>query len=572
MMLRGRYAEREIVDGHKPKPGGNGFGFRVATFATLTSLVLQIEPSAAASMCASLAGLSLPQTKITLARSYRAGETVSGLTKAPVDLCRVAGTSKPSGDSNIKFEVWIPTNGRWNGKYEQIGNGGFAGTIWVSYVADAVSRGYAAAATDDGTSGPPIGAATFIGHPDVLKDFGYRALKVTTDNSKAIINRFTGKNPSYSYFSGFSDGGREALMEAQRYPNDFDGIIVGSPANDLVGLGASFLWNMQALFAGPRTHGVPDAYVPTDKIVLLSKLAISKCVGKDGGASTDTFLNDPTICHFDAVAGQCAAGQDPDTCVTPAQVEAVEKLYRGAHNSKGELLFPGYEPGTGSNATDWPQWLVGTSSTSPGSQYELTAEFWCNAVLGKPTCPLLDLAGEFKTATQSIALMANSTNPDLTQFRDHGGKLIQYAGWADSAIAPENGLNYYRKVRSVMGDVDDFYRVFMAPGMGHCYGGPGPNSFGNGNNDGPVIDAKHDLLKALETWVERRGAPDKIIATKYFGDIPAKGIAFQRPLCPYPQISRYNGYGQIADPSSFKCLATDTHLDPRNIGVQNAYK
>jgi feruloyl esterase len=543
----------------------------VTTFAALTFFALPIEPSGAASMCANLTGLSLPQAKVTLARSYRAGEMVSGGTKAPVNLCRVAGTSKPSSDSNIKFEVWIPTNEHWNGKYEQIGNGGFAGTIWVPYIADAVSRGYAAAATDDGTSGPPLGAATFIGHPDVLKDFGYRALKVTTDNSKAIIRRLTGKNPNYSYFSGCSDGGREALMEAQRYPNDFDGIIVGSPANDLVGLGASFLWNMQALLAGPQTHGVPDAYVPTAKITLLSKLAISKCVGKDGGASTDTFLNDPTSCHFDAVVGQCSAGQDPDTCVTPAQVEAVEKLYRGPHNSKGELLFPGYEPGTGSIAADWPEWLVGTSSTSPGSQYALTAEFWCNAVLGKSTCPLLDLTGEFETATRAIALMANSTNPDLTEFRDHGGKLIQYAGWADSAIAPENGLNYYRKVTSVMGDVHDFYRVFMAPGMAHCYGGPGPNSFGNGNNDGPVIDTKHDLLKALEAWVERGGAPDKIIATKYFNDIPAKGVALQRPLCPYPQISKYNGHGVTSKPSSFECVASEFHQDPRNVGVQSAY-
>jgi feruloyl esterase len=202
----------------------------------------------------------------------------------------------------------------------------------------------------------------------------------------------------------------------------------------------------------------------------------------------------------------------------------------------------------------------------------LTAEFWCNAVLGKPTCPLLDLTGEFETATQSIALMANSTNPDLSQFRDHGGKLIQYAGWADSAIAPENGLNYYRKVTSVMGDVHDFYRVFMAPGMAHCYGGPGPNSFGNGNNDGPVIDAKHDLLKALEMWVERGIAPDKIIATKYFHDIPAKGVALQRPLCPYPQVSRYNGHGSTSDQSSFECVAAKDHDDPRNRGLQNAYR
>ena len=150
---------------------------------------------------------------------------------------------------------------------------------------------------------------TFIGHPDVLKDFGYRAIKVTTDNSKAIIKRLTGKNPRYSYFSGCSDGGREALIEAQRYPKDFDGIIVGSPANDLAGLGASFLWNMQALLAGPRKNGVPEAYIPADKIALLSRLAISKCAGKDGGVSTDAFLNDPTICHFDAAVAQCAAGQ-----------------------------------------------------------------------------------------------------------------------------------------------------------------------------------------------------------------------------------------------------------------------
>jgi hypothetical protein len=548
------------------------YAFKLRNVLVFASLTLMIPYARAASTCEALIGLSLPNTEITLAQFYSVGQVVTGTTKAPSGLCRVAGTVKPSSDSNIKFEVWIPTDGSWNGKYEQIGNGGFAGTIWVSYIADAVSRGYAAAATDDGTSGPPVGAASFIGHPDVLKDFGYRALKITTDNSKAIIRRLTGKNPSHSYFSGCSDGGREALMEAQRYPNDFDGIIVGSPANDLVGLGASFLWNMQALLAGPQTHGVPDAYVPTDKIALLSKLAISKCVGKDGGASTDTFLNDPTICHFNAVVGQCEAGQDPDTCVTPAQVEAVEKLYRGPHNLKGELLFPGYEPGTGSDAMDWPQWLVGTSSTSPGSQYALTAEFWCNAVLGKPTCPLLDLTGEFEAATQTIALMANSTDPDLSLFRDHGGKLIQYAGWADAAIAPESGLNYYRKVTSVMGDVHNFYRVFMAPGMAHCYGGPGPNSFGNGNNDGPVIDAKHDLLKALETWVERGSAPDKIIATKYFNDNPTMGIAMQRPLCPYPQISRYNGHGRTTDWSSFKCIAGEGQRDPRNRSIQAAYR
>jgi hypothetical protein len=569
---RCRYLSSEIVDERTRKRGRTGFVFGVAAFAGVTSVALHIAPSMAASACEKLVDLSLPRTKITLARSYQSGEIVSGITRAPADLCRVAGTSKPSSDSDINFEVWIPTNGHWNGKYEQIGNGGFAGTIWVPYIADAVSRGYAAAATDDGTSGPPRGALTFIGHPNVLKDFGYRAIKVTTDSSKTIIKSLTGTYPNYSYFSGCSDGGREALMEAQRYPNDFDGIIVGSPANDLIGLGASFLWNMQALLSGPQTNNVPNGYLPASKIALLSQLAISKCVGKDGGVSTDAFLNDPTICHFDAAVAQCAPGQDAATCVTPAQVEAVEKLYYGPHNSAGDLLFPGYEPGSGSNATDWPEWLVGTSPTSPGSQYGLTAEFWCNAVLGKPTCPFLDLNSEFNADTQSIGAMVNSTDPDLSPFRAHGGKLIQYAGWADSAIAPENGLNYYRKVSSVMADTQGFYRVFMAPGMAHCYGGPGPNSFGNGDNHGPVIDAKHDLLKALEMWVEHGVAPDAIIATKYFNDNPANGVAFQRPLCPYPQISSYDGHGPITNPSSFKCINAGTHPDPRNIGIQSSYK
>jgi feruloyl esterase len=202
----------------------------------------------------------------------------------------------------------------------------------------------------------------------------------------------------------------------------------------------------------------------------------------------------------------------------------------------------------------------------------MTASFWCNAVLGKPTCPFLDLTGGFQTATQSISSMANSTDPDLGQFRGHGGKLIQYAGWADAAIAPENGLNYYRKVTSVMGDVHDFYRVFMVPGMAHCYGGPGPNSFGNGTSNGPIVDAKHDLLKALELWVERGTAPDKIIATKYLNDNPANGIASQRPLCPYPQISSYDGRGAASDLSSFECVAAKSHDDPRNRGLQKAYR
>jgi feruloyl esterase len=534
----------------------------VAALASVVLIVSHARAASAVAKCEGLTGLSLQDTEVTIAQSYIAGQVVTGVIHAPVGLCRVAGTVRPSGDSNIKFEVWIPTDGSWNGKYQQIGNGGFASTIWMSYIANAVSRGYAAAATDDGTSGPPGGAASFLGHPDVQLDYGYRAIKVTTDNSKALIRELTGSSPRYSYFSGCSDGGREALMEAQRYPNDFDGVIVGSPANDLVGLlGASFLWNMKALLSGPQTHGIPDAYIPAGKLALLSNAALSQCVGTDGGAVTDTYLNDPGACPFYAGSVECKSDQDPSTCLTSAQVVSANKIYRGPHDSSGQLLFPGYEPGSESYAADWPEWLVGTSSLSPGAQLDLTAGFWCDQMLGQADCAFLSIRGEFKNALRALAPIVNSTNPDLREFARRGGKLIQYAGWADSAVAPENGINYYRQVENEMGDPHDFYRVFMAPGMAHCYGGAGPNSFGNGISDGPVIDADHDLLKALELWVENGIAPEMIIATKYLDDNPQHGTAIQRPLCPYPKIAKYDGRGTPTDSSSFKCAS-------KNRGIQ----
>src|SRR5580704_12480733 len=251
--------------------------------ALLSCLVILSRPAAAAT-CSSLTNLSLPKTTITLAQSYTAGETISGTTLAPLDLCRVAGTVKPGEESNVHFEVWIPTDGGWNGKYQQIGNGGFAGSISLSTIANAVSRGYAAAGTDDGTSGPPSGAPSFIGNPDVLLDYGYRAIKATSEDSKTIIDIVTGQAPSYSYFVGCSDGGREALQEAQRFPNDFDGIIVGSPVNDQVGeFGSSYLYDMQATLTGRQTHpGIPDAYIPTSQLPVLSNAALAQCVGKDG--------------------------------------------------------------------------------------------------------------------------------------------------------------------------------------------------------------------------------------------------------------------------------------------------
>jgi feruloyl esterase len=537
--------------------------------------VIIFAAPAAATVCSDLTGLSLPNTTITLAQSYAAGAVVSGTTTAPVGLCRVAATVKPGPQSNVHYEVWIPTDGSWNGKYQQIGNDKFAGSISLSGIANAVSRGYATAGTDDGTSGPPSGAPAFINNMDVLLDYGFRAIKATTDGSKAIINALMGKAPNFSYFVGCSDGGREALQEAQRFPNDFDGIIAGSPVNDQVGeFGSDYLYNAQATLTGPQTNGVPDAYIPTSKLPILTNAVLARCVGKDGGVASDAFLNDPRQCKFDPSFVQCNGAQDPNTCLAPAQVQAAQKLYAGPHDGP-VLLFPGLEPGGEAQTGGWTTWITAASPTSFSSQYTLGMGFGCALMQGVASCNYLaiDVLAQDKAARQMLQPILSSVNPDLSAFMAHGGKLIQYAGWSDAAIPPQNGLNYYRKVVQTMGgDPTGFYRVFMVPGMAHCSGGLGPNAFGNGTSNGPVIDAAHDLVKALEQWREQGIAPASIIATHYVNNVVAQGVQFQRPLCPFPQRAEYVGQGDPNNAASFACVTRPDLFDLRNIDVQRAYE
>jgi len=367
------------------------------------------------------------------------------------------------------------------------------------------------------------------------------------------------------------------LQEAQRYPQDFDGIIAGSPVNDQVGeFGAAYLYNSQATLTGPQTAGVPDAYIPASKLPIRTNAVLQRCVGKDGGVPTDAFLIDPRQCKFDPVSVQCDVGQDPSTCLTPAQVQAAQKLYAGPHDGP-VLLFPGMEPGGEAPTGGWSSWITGSSPASPGSQYTLGFGFGCSLMQGTATCDYLsvDVVAQDRAARVSLQPTLSSVNPDLSAFRARGGKLIQYAGWSDAAIPPQNGLNYYRKVVQTMGDPRDFYRVFMAPGMAHCSGGAGPNAFGNGTSNGPVIDADHDLVKALERWVEQGVAPDRIIATHYLNNnatTPPVVVQFQRPLCPFPQRSEYVGQGDPNDAANFVCVMRPDYFELHNIGIQRAYQ
>jgi feruloyl esterase len=322
-------------------------------------------------------------------------------------------------------------------------------------------------------------------------------------------------------------------------------------------------------YSPTATH--PKPANPILRISLLADIR-AQCAGKEGGVKTDAFLSDPRQCFFDPEVVQCKRGQDPSTCLTPAQVEAARDIYAGPHDH-GILLFPGYEPGGESATGDWDTWISGSSPASPGAQYGLGFGFGCDLIQAVTNCDYLgiDLVQQDDTARQTLQPILSSVNPDLRPFKKHGGKMIQYAGWADTAIAPENGLNYYRKVTQTIGDPHGFYRIFLVPGMAHCSGGAGPNAFGNGTSNGPVIDADHDLVKALERWVEQGIAPDQFIATHYVNNVPAQGVQFQRPLCPYPERGEYVGKGDSNDAANFRCVVHNDAFDPRNIGPQRAY-
>ena len=503
----------------------------------------------AATDCEGLAKLTLQGVAIHIAQAVPAGSfTPPGnppIANLPA-FCRVAGVIRPTADSNIQFEVWMPDAG-WNGKFQGIGNGGFAGSIGFGAMATAVIHGYATASTDTGHTGGVTDATWALGHPEKVADFGYRAIHETAERSKAIMGAFYGHAPQRSYFSSCSNGGRQALMEAQRFPADYDGIIAGAPANFWTHLLSAALWDVQATMLDPAS------YIPADKIPAIESATLAACDARDG--VKDGVIDDPSRCQFDASELLCK-GPDSNACLTAPQVAALKKIYSGPQSSKGAQVFPGYSVGGEAGGGGWPAWITGAG---PGKalMYAFGTQFFTNMVYNNAAWDwrTFTVDRDMQTADEKLAPVMNATDPDLKKFKARGGKLILYHGWSDAAIPPVNAIRYYESVVTKMGakNTQPFVRLYMVPGMQHCGGGPGPYNFGQVSV--PLGDAQHDMDAALERWVEQGIAPDSIIATKYkTGANPASGVVRTRPLCAYPEVAHWKGSGSTNDAANFECV------------------
>jgi len=541
----------------------------VATFTTVAQS--QQKPTA----CADLSKLTLPDTKIVKAEQYAAGEfpilpgappeMAAGAKFLPA-ICRVVAELTPTTDSSIKMELWMPVE-NWNGKFRGQGNGGFAGEIAYQSIGLSVFDGYASAGTDTGHAATFIGASWALGHPEKIADFGYRGLHLMTERSKQLIAAFYGNPAKHSYFAACSDGGREALMEAQRFPTDYDGILAGAPAYNWTALVTNSLHNAQAQIA------TPESYIPASKLATISQAVVAACDKNDGVA--DGIINDPSACHFHPSTLLCNADEkDSDSCLTEPQIKTLETFYAGFHAPDGKLIFPGYAVGGEADPGGWTPWITGTS-VGTSLAFAFPQGYFANMVYGgeKGSGDKPGRAWDLKTASVDAAYQAantktafdlNATDPNLAPFIARGGKLILWHGWSDPAISPYSTVDYYHQVLSTTGKdaTESSVRLYMVPGMDHCSNGPGTDSFGQFGwwpTLGPD-DPKRDIYKALEQWVEQGTAPAEIVATKYASDpgaskLEPQKVKMTRPLCPYPKVAKYDGTGDPNQASSFACAA-----------------
>jgi feruloyl esterase len=488
-------------------------------------------PAPAAPMpCENLTSLRLAGGRVTLAQTIAPGGftlPTAGRGTSPnfSDLpafCRVAATLTPSSDSDIRIEVWLAA--AWNGKFQGVGNGGFAGTISYAAMADALRRGYATGSTDTGHS--TAGAGFALGHPEKLIDFGYRSIHEMTLAARSIVDAYYGRSARFSYFNGCSTGGRQALQEAQRFPSDYNGIIAGAAPHIGTRTLSGVVWVGQSALKDPANA------IPASKYPMIHKAVLDACDALDG--VKDGLIENPAVCRFDPGVLRCPStalrASDQASCLTAAQVSTALKILP-PNPRTGSEVFYGLEPGA---ELGWGGLTGGPEPNRDGVDqfkyivYENPNWDWRT----------FDARVDPARAENAYGGIINASDPNLRPFVYHGGKLLTYHGWADATIPSRASVAYYESVQDTMGGPSktaDWYRMFMVPGMGHCRGGEGPNTF--------------DTVSALEQWVENGRAPERIVASHSRDG----RVDRTRPLCPYPQVARYDGRGSIDDAASFTC-------------------
>lgn len=498
--------------------------------------------------CAVLAqDAALPESSTITSSTYNAQAVTVGGANVTVPFCRVVAASRPTADSNIGFEVWMPPADSWNGKFQGVGSGSSAGSIGTAAMLVALRDGYAVMATDNGhltDASRPNGAAEqtwALGHPEKIIDFAYRAQHVSTVAAKALTQRYYDKAPSKSYFVGCSQGGHHALMEASRFPDDYDGIVAGAPAWQWANLMVAELWNSTPYLQNQTA-------LTAAKMTLLNNTVIQACDALDG--VTDGVIDDPRKCSFDPAVLQCT-GADAANCLTTVQVAAANRLYSGARKTNGQQIFPPYTRGS---ELGWTGLYTGATPGGSGWDFFRYAVFqdpsFNNAAFNFDVDA--DRALNTQIGAQTVASIYNAT-PDLAAFRARGGKLIMYHGWADQQITPLSSLDYYQRVTAAQGQAatDGFLKLYMLPGISHCAGGPGVANIGGSTGAAAAADADHDVVRALDRWAAQNVAPTTLIGTRIVNNVANR----TRPLCAYPQVARYKGSGSIDDAASFNCVA-----------------
>lgn len=494
---------------------------------------------------ASFSGLTPTNAKVTAVTAVAAGSyTPTGSTQSLAELpafCRIDGLATPGSDSEIAFQVWVPQGQAWNGKLVTTGNGGYSPQLNYGDMAYAMRQGYAVIGGNTGHTTEDMFWG--VGHPEKIRDWGTRSIHAITAPGKQLIAQLQGSAAKRAYYYGCSTGGHQGYAEIQRYPEDFDGVIAGAPGNNRTRLNVEF---MHRFLSNRAPNSNSPVILSAAKAASITTAAVAACDALDG--VSDGVMEDPRACSsavFDIETRmQCPGGGTGSNCLSAEEIAVAKKIYAGPKNPRsGAQLYPGLPVGTEAG------WSAYWGATEP-----VRADYWRLWVMNDPLWNWwsFDYDRVVQYADAVVSPLVDQVNPDIAAFKARGGKAIVYQGWADPVVNAIDTIAYYEQVRAKQGSqaaTDEFFRLFLVPGMGHCAGGSGTANFGNQGGASPVLSADRDVLMALDRWVEQGRAPEQIVATR----MVAGAAVRTRPLCPYPKKAVYAGSGSSDDAANFSC-------------------